>query len=478
MKSQVLRRKIFVFLLMLFFGILNTSPAFSAKSNPHKKNPTTAVLQEPTPEPIPAPTPEPTPIPDPAPTATTPTLSDGERVDAAAAILAAAGTLRPVEGTNTNVIPMAQAIVDAQLSGVTVSIYSTSNSQIAQNGAITYSAAAVTGSVIFRLTGRSEYTGVIVPIAVPAKAVTTTSTTTSAPVLSTIIAPLPVTTTTVSNYDINVRDFGAKGDGVSNDTQAIQNAINSIASGVVFIPDGVYMIDALTHIRLHSNIKLVMSEAATLRAIPNASENYAVIWACNISDIEITGGNIVGDRFAHQGSSGQWGMGIDAEGCNNILISDINITDCWGDGIYIGSSYAQNYCQGVLIQGVLADHNRRNGITVISAKDLTIRDCVVSNTNGTLPASGIDLEPNSRAEFMQNVLIENVQSANNGIAGSEFGGWALDVWFGAGTNDACLVPFSNVSVIVKNVTDSGSYRGTLASNFRDYIACGYNISLQ
>lgn len=477
MKSQVLRRKIFVLLLMLFFGILNTSPAFSAKSNPHKKNPTAVVLQEPVPEPIPAPTPEPTPIPDPAPTATTLTLSDGERVDAAAAILAAAGTLRPVEGTNTNVIPMAQAIVDAQLSGVTVSIYSTSNSQIAQNGAITYGATSVTGSVIFRLTGRSEYTGVIVPVAVPAKADTTTSTTTSAPVLATIIAPLPVTTT-VSDYDINVRDFGAKGDGVSNDTQAIQNAINSIASGVVFIPDGVYMIDALTHIRLHSNIRLVMSEAATLKAIPNASENYAVIWACNISNIEITGGNIVGDRFAHQGSSGQWGMGIDAEGCNNILISDITITDCWGDGIYIGSSYAQNYCQGVLIERVLADHNRRNGITVISAKDLTIRDCVVSNTNGTLPASGIDLEPNSRAEFMQNVLIENVQSANNGIAGSEFGGWALDVWFGAGTNDACLVPFSNVSVTVKNVTDSGSYRGTLASNFRDYIAYGYNISLQ
>jgi len=41
---------------------------------------------------------------------------------------------------------------------------------------------------------------------------------------------------------VNVRDFGAKGDGITNDAPAIQAAINSVADigGVVYLPAGVY----------------------------------------------------------------------------------------------------------------------------------------------------------------------------------------------------------------------------------------------
>ncbi|MDI1476278.1 glycosyl hydrolase family 28-related protein [Polyangium sp. y55x31] len=49
---------------------------------------------------------------------------------------------------------------------------------------------------------------------------------------------------------VNVKDFGAKGDGVTNDTAAIQAALNVFSpaqstelSGVVFFPKGVYLID-------------------------------------------------------------------------------------------------------------------------------------------------------------------------------------------------------------------------------------------
>lgn len=44
---------------------------------------------------------------------------------------------------------------------------------------------------------------------------------------------------------VNVRAFGAKGDGVTNDTAAIQNALNS-GSGAVFVPSGTYQIDTIT----------------------------------------------------------------------------------------------------------------------------------------------------------------------------------------------------------------------------------------
>jgi len=47
----------------------------------------------------------------------------------------------------------------------------------------------------------------------------------------------------------SVKDFGAKGDGVTNDTQAIQRAIDFMAEyggGIVNIPVGVYPIDGIT----------------------------------------------------------------------------------------------------------------------------------------------------------------------------------------------------------------------------------------
>ena len=46
---------------------------------------------------------------------------------------------------------------------------------------------------------------------------------------------------------INVKDKGAKGDGKTDDSEAIRDAVGAVAGtgGTVFVPDGVYMIDAV-----------------------------------------------------------------------------------------------------------------------------------------------------------------------------------------------------------------------------------------
>src|SRR5437899_5759912 len=40
----------------------------------------------------------------------------------------------------------------------------------------------------------------------------------------------------------NVRDFGAKGDGVTDDTAALQAAITQASGGIVFVPAGTYVV--------------------------------------------------------------------------------------------------------------------------------------------------------------------------------------------------------------------------------------------
>ena len=43
---------------------------------------------------------------------------------------------------------------------------------------------------------------------------------------------------------VSVKDFGAVGDGITDDTVAIQAAINSIRDGVVLVPGGKYLVNS------------------------------------------------------------------------------------------------------------------------------------------------------------------------------------------------------------------------------------------
>ena len=81
---------------------------------------------------------------------------------------------------------------------------------------------------------------------------------------------------------LNARDFGAAGDGVTSDTQALQKAIDALEPNEeVYLPAGVYRCGAL---RLHSDMALYLDEGAVLQGtsdpcdylpkIPSRFEGY------------------------------------------------------------------------------------------------------------------------------------------------------------------------------------------------------------
>ncbi|MGA2080406.1 MAG: right-handed parallel beta-helix repeat-containing protein [Holophaga sp.] len=212
----------------------------------------------------------------------------------------------------------------------------------------------------------------------------------------------------------NVQDapYGARGDGASDDTAAIQMAVNAVArtGGTVLVPAGTYMVDAVTSVMLKGNMTFQMAEGAVLKAIPNGVGNYSILTVYQAADVTIMGGTLVGDYgnpVTHTGTTGEWGMGLSLSGASNVTVVGVTARDCWGDGFYL-----ENGCSGVTLCSLNAVHNRRNGLTVTSAVLVTVNDSVFTGSGGTLPEDGLDLEPNP-GETVDQVTISGCTMSGN-----------------------------------------------------------------
>lgn len=220
-----------------------------------------------------------------------------------------------------------------------------------------------------------------------------------------------------SGVSANVQDFKAVADDTVDDTKQIQEAIDYVSNkggGVVNFPKGKYLIDAVKSIQLRDNITLKFKSGSTLKALPNNAAGYEILRIHDVKSVAILGKvKIVGERNEHLGNTGEWGMGISIKGAENVRVEYSLIQDCWGDGLYIGKTEKKNFSKNITIKNVEFQNNRRQGISVISAINLSIINPVISNTNGTKPASGIDLEPNHPSEYLQNIKIVNPSTNNN-----------------------------------------------------------------
>lgn len=209
-----------------------------------------------------------------------------------------------------------------------------------------------------------------------------------------------------------------KSDTISIRPDMSQKEINTILStnkNVRFL-NGIYNIDAEIGLKLSSNQVIIFDSEAEIRALPNDKENYGIIRLPNIKNTTISGGKIIGERYSHKGTTGEWGMGIALYDCTNIKIKNMIIRDCWGDGIYLGAS-ENGYNKNIKITNCEIDNNRRQGISVISAVNLTITNTRIMNTNGTAPGSGIDFETNYSTQKLEKNIVKNLYTYNTEGAG-------------------------------------------------------------
>ena len=106
--------------------------------------------------------------------------------------------------------------------------------------------------------------------------------------------------------------------------------------------------------------------------------------------------------------------------CSNFSIFGLTFRDSGGDGIYIGGEEGSGiigYCETILIDDVKCINNYRQGMSICSAQNMTVRNSLFSDTIGTLPEAGIDVEPYQTTQRIVNLNIENCTFKNNGWSG-------------------------------------------------------------
>ena len=249
-----------------------------------------------------------------------------------------------------------------------------------------------------------------------------------------------------------------------NDTEAINKAIRDLkpqGCDTVFLPAGTYRIDATEGIKIlpeNSNMKLVMSPDAVLKAIGNSSEFYDLIHVNGAGNVRICGGQIIGERYEHIGNSGEWGQGIGIYGCSSVSIIGVDISGCWGDGIYLGSHNDEDPAAGnsyITIADCNLHHNRRNNLSVVYADYVTVERCRFDHAGGTAPGFGIDIETNSPDNPCEHIEISDSSFDGNAQAGIGIITEADDIRITGCTLNGAFINYAGTNVRVYNTMLSG-----------------------
>jgi len=190
---------------------------------------------------------------------------------------------------------------------------------------------------------------------------------------------------------LDIKEFGAVGDGKTNDTLAIQQALDRcsvLGGGQVRVPAGDYLIGAIT---LHSNTTLHLDADASLLGSPNLADYpitqvrweghwvkgyIGLISAIDATNIGLTGsGRIVGSPAIKGRVDAQSGMRhpalLEFVNCSGLRVEDCvtEQNDMW--------SIHPVYCDNVLFRHVTV-RGGADGIDVDSCRHVVIESCTFS----------------------------------------------------------------------------------------------------
>jgi len=247
---------------------------------------------------------------------------------------------------------------------------------------------------------------------------------------------------------LNVRDFGAVGDGATKDTIAIQQAIDRcsvLGGGEVRVPAGNYFTGAIA---LKPNTILRLEKDAVILGTPDFADypvtqvrwegkwiqgRVGLIYAQNADHIGVVGpGKIVGNHALGGRPNAQNPLRhpalIEPIGCSDVRLEDFS-TD-----YYLMWSIHLTYCENAVIRNLTIRSTGGNGdgIDIDSCKHILIDGCDISTGDDCISVkSGRGLEGYTLLKTSEDIHITNCTMADSIFAcigiGSETSGGIRNV---------------------------------------------------
>ena len=178
----------------------------------------------------------------------------------------------------------------------------------------------------------------------------------------------------------NIKWFGAIGDGITDDTKAINTAFTNYKN--ILIPAGTWLVD---YINVLSNTTIYTDGFKTiLKQKPQISKGRRIL--------NIRGGNIVVGDLAFLGN-----ISTDINEQNHAVfiksdasIGNIRAKNIRGDAVYIGQHTLANTVSNITVGDVVVDNVYRNGVSIVSGNTVKIK----SVTGDRVGYFIMDIEPN------------------------------------------------------------------------------------
>jgi hypothetical protein len=239
--------------------------------------------------------------------------------------------------------------------------------------------------------------------------------------------------------EVSVKGFGAAGDGVTNDTAAIQKAVDSVGAaggGTIYFPRGIYLVGNGNpgarswdnHVAIwvkYSNVHLrgYGVGATTIRLADGANAHIIKFGKREEGSLIINGGSVQSmkldgnraNQTAPSERANHW-HGIDvASRAQGIRLSDLYIANTQ----YYGIGMQRQGIKNSIIQGVVIENVGADGIDWKNddgmgrgnvVRKVTVRNFGLASAALSLPQAGVDLRSGVYAE---NLTISNMSASDD-----------------------------------------------------------------